>query len=218
MSTIQTRFRLVNDVVCKYSATLIAVSKLKPAQDISALYEIGHLDFGENYIQEMETKARQLPKDINWHFIGHMQSNKCKVIADLIKDGYKLTVHTIDSIKLAKKLNKAIDGHTLDVLVQVNTSHEESKSGLDENECKSIVDTIVNECCNLNLIGLMCIGAPNQPTPNPDFQLMNKLKRDLQNNNKPLKLSMGMSNDFELALQQNSNYVRVGSKIFGSRK
>ena len=217
-SNLISHFNFVNTIVQKYGATLVAVSKKKPIEDIKTLYSAGQLQFGENYIQELETKARALPKDIQWHFIGHLQSNKCKVISDLVQEGYSVTVQTIDTIKLARKLNNSLGGHNMNVFVQVNTSQEDSKSGLKVQDCKFLVEQILTECKRLNLIGLMCIGAPNQPIPNPDFVNMNILGKEInQKFNLNLKYSFGMSDDFEHALEMKSGFVRVGSKIFGNR-
>eukprot|EP00835_Amoeboradix_gromovi_P006434 NODE_755_length_4533_cov_0.124041.p1 type:complete len:223 gc:universal NODE_755_length_4533_cov_0.124041:2198-2866(+) len=219
MSNLISQFHSVNNIVKKYSSTLIAVSKYKPIDDIKAIYEgTGHLHYGENYIQELEEKTKILPRDIHWHFIGHLQSNKCKTISALVTKGHFITLHTLDSIKLARKLNNLLDGYSLDVLIQVNTSKEISKSGLPLSDCKELISHIINDFKNLKLVGLMCIGAPNQKSPNPDFLEMNELLQKIQTEFKiQLKLSMGMSNDFEEALDMGSNYVRVGSKIFGER-
>eukprot|EP00834_Sanchytrium_tribonematis_P001897 NODE_50_length_31184_cov_0.705099.p18 type:complete len:219 gc:universal NODE_50_length_31184_cov_0.705099:11761-12417(+) len=216
--TLVQNFRNVQQIVAKKGKTLIAVSKKKPFQDIKIIYDEGHRDFGENYIQELVEKAKKLPKDINWHFIGHLQSNKCKIINDLISDGYKIIIHTIDSLKLAKKLNLALQDKTIDIFVQINTSGENSKSGTSTESCSVLIADILEKFKSLNLLGIMCIGAPDQPEPNPDFVLMSQLQSTMnQKFNREFKLSMGMSGDFEQALEHNSDFVRVGSKIFGER-
>ena len=217
MSLIQ-KYQAILPEVSKYGATLIAVSKKKPAADIKTLYDVGHRDFGENYIQELQDKMQVLPKDINWHFIGHLQSNKCKVVSALVKEGYTLCIQTIDSIKLAKKLNSSIDGK-LHVFIQVNISEEATKSGILLKDCQKTVKTIKEECLQLNLIGLMCIGSSHHSRPNPEFLRMKSLVTELnQTFNLDLKLSMGMSDDYLHALELGSNLVRIGSSIFGQRE
>ncbi|OZJ06080.1 hypothetical protein BZG36_01111 [Bifiguratus adelaidae] len=204
------------------SVTLVAVSKLKPAADILAAYEVGQRHFGENYVQEMVDKAAQLPKDIQWHFIGNLQSNKCKAIA-AIPNLY--IVETVDSIKKADTLSKACESRTesLKVFVQVNTSGEESKSGVTPQEAATVCQHILDHCPKLQLEGLMTIGAPDRelsPDGNPDFKLLAQLAHDFQQANPQapkLGLSMGMSDDYEEALRMGSTNVRVGRTIFGER-
>jgi pyridoxal phosphate enzyme (YggS family) len=216
---------------------LVAVSKLKPASDILALHcpPTSHLHFGENYVQELLEKSKILPPEIRWHFIGGLQSNKCKQLA---RDCPNLwAVESVDSLKKATELEKgraeaAADAATepLRVFVQINTSGEESKSGVDPTSpdllklCKHISG---DECPHLMLQGLMTIGAiarsqaTTPETENEDFETLRRVRDqlagDLGMEAKQLELSMGMSEDFEAAIKQGSDEVRVGSTIFGER-
>ncbi|KAF9101512.1 hypothetical protein BGX29_005524 [Mortierella sp. GBA35] len=206
------------------TARLVAVSKLKPASDILAAYEkAGHRNFGENYVQELEEKSKELPSDIQWHFIGALQSNKCKVVAAIPN---VFVVETVDSAKKATTLDKACAAASrpkpLRIFLQVNTSGEESKSGMLPDEVLEVAQHVVSTCPNLKLAGLMTIGSPNpdlENGENPDFKALNQCRAIVQDALKvhDLELSMGMSDDFERALQQGSTNVRVGSTIFGSR-
>ncbi|KAL2259069.1 hypothetical protein VTK26DRAFT_7387 [Humicola hyalothermophila] len=214
---------------------LVAVSKLKPVNDILALHEppVRQLHFGENYAQELREKAELLPKTIQWHFIGGLQSGRCK---DLAKIPNLWCVSSIDSLKKAQLLDKyrgekikaEPETPKLNVHVQVNTSGEESKSGCKPGEeVVSLCRAIVNECPNLHLLGLMTIGAiarsvaTTTETENEDFALLREQRdlvaRELGLDKEGLELSMGMSEDFEGAIVMGSNEVRVGSTIFGQR-
>ncbi|KAF8948479.1 hypothetical protein BGZ47_004655 [Haplosporangium gracile] len=205
-------------------ARLVAVSKFKPASDILAAYEkSGHRNFGENYVQELEEKSKELPNDIQWHFIGSLQSNKCKVIAAIPN---VFIVETVDSAKKATTLDKACAGvarvEPLRIFLQVNTSGEESKSGMLPSEVLEIAQHVVSTCSHLKLAGLMTIGSPNpdlENGENPDFKALNECRTTVQDALKinDLELSMGMSDDFQRALLQGSTNIRVGSTIFGSR-
>ncbi|KAJ2844076.1 hypothetical protein GGI22_006999 [Coemansia erecta] len=202
-------------------ARLVAVTKYKPASDIQAAYELGQRHFGENYVQELCEKADALPKDIQWHFIGRLQSNKCKLLAAIPN---LWAVETVESASKAQKLDEAWRAvgysHPLNIYVQVNTSKEESKGGVEMHEAEGVVRSIVNTCRNLRVLGLMTIGSVegSNQQPNPDFLALAKLRDELESAlGMELELSMGMSDDFEHALDLGSNNVRVGSKIFGSR-
>jgi len=226
---------------------LIAVSKLKPASDILALHQTptSFLHFGENYTQELHAKATALPRSIRWHFIGALQSNKCKQLAAIPN---LWCVSSVDSVKKADGLEKGrkqlledsekskddgnakgdADGETvgpLRVMVQVNTSGEENKSGVDPPDTISLCRHIQAECPHLRLTGLMTIGAiarSQATTPeneNEDFtalvEVRDKVAKEL--GMEKLELSMGMSADFEGAIKAGSDEVRVGSEIFGTR-
>ncbi|EDK39002.2 hypothetical protein PGUG_03100 [Meyerozyma guilliermondii ATCC 6260] len=205
---------------------LVAVSKLKPASDILALYNHGVRHFGENYVQELIGKAQELPKDIKWHFIGGLQTGKCKDLAKGIDNLY--AVETIDSLKKCKKLDTArlnAEKDPLNVYLQINTSGEEQKSGFSLSDTKDLKDTVrflmSDECKKLKLQGLMTIGsfeASTSDEENKDFKALSTVKTELDKEfNLDLELSMGMSNDFEQAIKQGSTSVRVGSSIFGAR-
>ncbi|KAK9365279.1 hypothetical protein V1509DRAFT_571334 [Lipomyces kononenkoae] len=205
---------------------LVAVSKLKPASDIQILYEYaGHRHFGENYVQELVDKAGHLPRDIQWHFIGSLQSNKCATLASIPN---LFAVETVDAVKKARKLNEARneDWQKLNVFIQVNTSGEESKSGAAPGEdTVDVARYIMNECPRLNLLGLMTIGSIARSNAaaggeqNEDFTTLLETKHLVESELgiKELELSMGMSQDFEDAIRQGSTNVRVGSVIFGAR-
>jgi len=144
---------------------LVAVSKTKSASLVLACYKSGHLHFGENYVQEIVEKSKELPKDIQWHFIGHLQTNKCKQLIDGVSNLFM--VETVDSVKLAETLNKCWkQEYPLKVLVQVNTSGESSKSGVPPSQCVDLAEYIMKELKCLKFEGLMTIGCPNA---SPDF-------------------------------------------------
>ncbi|KAK4215003.1 hypothetical protein QBC37DRAFT_282599 [Rhypophila decipiens] len=213
---------------------LVAVSKLKPANDILALHQapVHHVHFGENYSQELQQKAELLPKTIQWHFIGGLQSTHCKKLAKIPN---LWCVSSIDTLKKAELLDKTrgelikTDPSVpkINIHVQVNTSGEESKSGCTPgDEVVALCRSIVDNCPNLNLIGLMTIGAiarskeTTAENENEDFVVL-KEQRDLVGKelglDRELELSMGMSEDFEGAIAMGSGEVRVGSTIFGTR-
>ncbi|KAF3079218.1 hypothetical protein TWF102_006502 [Orbilia oligospora] len=215
---------------------LIAVSKLKPASDILALHSAvngGQVHFGENYIQELWKKHAILPSTISWHFIGGLQTSSISKLAR-IRNLY--AVHSIDSAKKAVTLNRLRpDGFpVVNVFVQVNTSGEDSKSGVepdvDGGELWDVISTIRKECPKLNLVGLMTIGAiarsqaAKEGEENEDFVALVKVAEGLERRigreegvKVELKLSMGMSDDFESAIGMGAGFVRVGSSIFGAR-
>ncbi|KAH0542178.1 hypothetical protein FGG08_003399 [Glutinoglossum americanum] len=219
---------------------LVAVSKLKPASDILALHNsstasppgFGQLHFGENYQQELLEKSRLLPNTIRWHFIGQLQTNKCRPLAEQIPNLW--CVESVDTTKKADQLEKGrakISASAaevkLRVFVQVNTSHEESKSGCEPSEAADLSKHILEKCPHLHLQGLMTIGAiarsraTSQDNPNEDFitlrQARDRVAETLGVDKEALELSMGMSGDFEGAIREGSTEVRVGSTIFGER-
>jgi PLP dependent protein len=207
---------------------LVAVSKTKPVALLQAVYDAGCRHFGENYVQEMIEKVAALPKDVTWHFIGTLQSNKAKLLVSSIvcKSGNRnLTVETITSIKLADKLQQAAEEYLIlptiqpiTVFVQINTSDEDSKNGVCTIEQATILCRHIMDNCNrLKLVGLMTIGAVNDPSC---FETLGNYKHAIEEslNCPPLELSMGMSNDYAAAIQAGSTNVRVGSTIFGARE
>lgn len=202
-------------------ATLIAVSKTKPIELIAAAASAGHQDFGENYVQELVEKAEALT-DIRWHFIGRLQSNKVKLLCSAPN---LFAVHTIHNEKLANALQKQWelkDAPPLNVFVQVNTSGEESKGGCEPADAPGLA-LAVKACPNLNLLGLMCIGKYSgaEGDASPDFIVLRECRAAAANAlevpEDSLALSMGMSHDFESALEHGATHVRVGSTIFGAR-
>ncbi|CAK4650541.1 hypothetical protein LEN26_004394 [Aphanomyces euteiches] len=207
----------------KQQCTLVAVSKTKPVEDIQVAYDLDQRHFGENYIQELVEKAPQCPADIQWHFIGHLQSNKVKTLIQGVPNLYM--VETVDSIKLASKLDKAWaekqSSHPLRVLLQVNTSGEEQKSGVAPDNCIELAQHIHAGCDHLQLCGLMTIGRFDDDTADC-FESLVRCRQQIASalgvEETGLELSMGMSDDYELAIAHGSNWIRVGSTIFGSRQ
>lgn len=193
-------------------ATLVAVSKTKPAADILELYNLGQRDFGENYVQELVDKEAALPKDIRWHFIGHLQSNKVKYIAPFVH-----LIHGVDSESLLKEINKqaAKNNRTIDCLLQVHIATEETKFGFDEHELDQLKG--LHEFRNINIKGLMGMASFSD-----DMNLVRNEFKKLKSLYDKLNiqfsiLSMGMSGDYKIALEEGSNMVRIGSLLFGER-
>lgn len=205
----------------KQEPRLVAVSKTKPAALVRACFEAGHVHFGENYVQELVTKSKQLPEGIKWRFIGHLQSNKCKQVLSVSNLD---CVETVDSVKLATALDKAAAavGRTtpLSILVQINTSGEESKSGADPEKVVEVVKEIREKCSRLHFAGLMTIGRFDEH-PEPDFRKLVECRKKVCDGLglpvEQVELSMGMSHDFKIAIEEGSTNVRVGSSIFGAR-
>ncbi|KAI9290799.1 alanine racemase [Neoconidiobolus thromboides FSU 785] len=213
----------IKDLDQQNKVRLVNVSKTKPISDLQIAYDLGERHFGESYVQELIEKSEKLPKDVQWHFIGSLQSNKCKTLAGIQN---LFAIETVSSIKTARALNnhrKELGYGKLNVFLQINTSGEESKSGLSAKleDILPAVKVITGECDYLNLTGLMTIGSSENSKSgdiNPDFELLKKLKENIDKEFKlSLELSMGMSDDYIMAIQQGSTNVRVGSTIFGAR-
>ncbi|KAG4077222.1 hypothetical protein HA402_005277 [Bradysia odoriphaga] len=212
---------------------LVAVSKTKPAEAILEAYETGQRDFGENYVNELKEKGANPTilencKDIRWHFIGHLQSSN---VNKVLKTPGIYMIETIDSEKLATTVNNSWEKITkpnkepLKVLVQVNTSSEDAKSGVDPSNVVPLCKYIRDTCTNLRLEGLMTIGKFGHDYttgPNPDFISLMKCHSDVCQafglNEADVEVSMGMSDDFDEAIKMGSTIVRVGSSIFGYRQ
>ncbi|MBQ5918752.1 MAG: YggS family pyridoxal phosphate-dependent enzyme [Lachnospiraceae bacterium] len=203
----------------KDEVTLIAVSKTKPSSDIQELYDYGVRDFGENKVQELTSKYEELPKDIRWHLIGHLQTNKVKYIVDKV-----YMIHSVDSVKLAREIEKeaAKKNVNVNILVQVNVANEDTKFGLDNSEVIKIVEEIAT-LPHLRIKGLMTI-APFVDDGEENRKYFNELKElsvDIKAKNIDNvcmdMLSMGMSGDFETAIEEGATHVRVGTSIFGVR-
>lgn len=199
--------------------SLVAVSKTKPKEDILELYDLGQRDFGENYVQELVDKAAALPQDIHWHFIGHLQSNKVKYIAPFVH-----LIHGVDSFKLLVEINKqaAKNNRVIPVLLQVHIAKEETKFGMDAEELNAALETAAS-LPNIKIIGLMGMASfsddplivqPEFAYLNGLYQAFKKLKTD---NIDFSVLSMGMSGDYQLAIENGSNLIRIGSLLFGAR-
>nr|XP_049705149.1 pyridoxal phosphate homeostasis protein [Helicoverpa armigera] len=210
---------------------LVAVSKIKPASLIVEAYEAGQRHFGENYVNELADKASdpiilEKCKDIKWHFIGHLQTNK---INKLLSSPQLYMIQTVHSEKLADNLNKQWPKYRkneekLPVFVQINTSAEEAKNGIEPSETTKVVEHVLKNCPNLDFKGLMTIGMYDRydnETANPDFLCLAKCRQEVcENLNLDInnvELSMGMSGDFEQAIELGATTVRVGSVIFGAR-
>jgi pyridoxal phosphate enzyme (YggS family) len=227
---IQSNIKKIHDEICAAAQksgqdssqiTLIAVSKRKPAEMIQQAIDAGHRDFGENYIQEAMEKIDLIGrKSATWHFIGHLQSNKAKFAVK-----YFDLIHTVDKVKLAKEINRQAEkiGKIQEILLQVNISHETTKSGAEENE---IMD-IAKQVCrfdNLHISGLMCM-PPFFDDPEDArvyFKKLKQISKDIEALNLPntamTHLSMGMSHDFTVAVEEGATLVRVGTAIFGARE
>lgn len=207
----------MKDILFNKNYTCVAVSKTKPIEDILKIYNLGHKDFGENKVQELEKKHSILPKDINWHMIGHLQTNKVKKIIPFIS-----LIHSVDSIKLLKVINKESKkiNKITKCLIQVNISNEEKKYGFKFSDLNFLNSDFLNDYKNIELIGLMGMASysSNKLNIQKEFNSLNDKFINLNNNLSSFSiLSMGMSNDYELALSEGSNMIRVGSKIFGER-
>jgi PLP dependent protein len=207
---------LINELGSR--VTLVAVSKTKPVSDILELYNLGHRDFGENYVQELVNKAEQLPKDIRWHFIGHLQSNKVKLISPFIH-----LIHGADSLKLLQEINKQGEksNRTIPCLLQVYIAKEETKFGLDESEINKIIEELATGSMkNIAITGLMGMASftPDMNRVRSEFRQLKKLFDKLASSVSTLTtLSMGMSSDYQTAVEEGSTMVRIGSLIFGDR-
>ena len=200
--------------------TLVAVSKTKPVEDILELYNLGQRDFGENYVQELVDKQTQLPKDIRWHFIGHLQSNKVKYIVPFVH-----LIHGVDSLKLLNEINKEAGKHNrvVDVLLQVYIAQEETKFGLDEEELNSLFITKGNELHelkNVKICGMMGMASFTNDLQKVrvEFKYLKSLLDKFRDSHSAISiLSMGMSGDYEIAIEEGSTMVRIGSLLFGER-
>lgn len=214
------------DDVCKESGrdrsevTLIAVSKTKPIEMIEEAYKTGCRDFGENKVQELVDKYEQLPKDIRWHMIGHLQRNKVKYIVDKV-----FLIHSVDSVRLAEEISKeAVKKNvSVNILIEVNVAQEATKFGLTCEEVEQMVRDIA-KLPNVNIKGLMTI-APIVDNPRENKQYFQKLKKiavdirakNIDNVSMDI-LSMGMTGDYQAAVAEGATYVRVGTGIFGIRE
>lgn len=202
---------------------LVAVGKTKPVELLKEAYDAGQRDFGENYAQELVGKAPVLPDDVRWHFIGALQSNKCKMLITKVPN--LAMVETVKSVKVANGLNKACEAigrEPLSVMVQVNTSGEESKAGVEPEKATELAIHVARECTHLRLAGLMTIGMPDYTSRPENFTCLLDCRaavaKELGVDPETLELSMGMSGDFEAAIAMGSTNVRVGSTIFGARE
>jgi pyridoxal phosphate enzyme (YggS family) len=203
------------------NVTLVAVSKTKPVSDLMQAYEAGQRIFGENKIQEMTDKREEMPKDIQWHMIGHVQSNKVKFMAPFVN-----LIHGVDSLKLLQEINKQAfkNNRIIDCLLQIYIAEEESKFGLDENELNELISSSeFKELKNIRILGLMGMATftEDQNQIKKEFTHLKSIFDSIQKlktENCALNtISMGMSGDYQLAIECGSTMVRIGSSIFGGR-
>ncbi|WP_264523660.1 YggS family pyridoxal phosphate-dependent enzyme [Flavobacterium sp. N502536] len=203
------------------NVTLVAVSKTKPVSDLIQAYDAGQRIFGENKIQEMVDKYEQMPKDIQWHMIGHVQSNKVKFMAPFVS-----LIHGVDSLKLLQEINKQAvkNNRVIDCLLQIHIAEEETKFGLDENELNELLSSSeFKEMKNIRILGLMGMATftEDQNQIKKEFTHLKSIfdsieKLKIENGNLNT-ISMGMSGDYQLAITCGSTMVRIGSSIFGGR-
>ncbi|NNE77108.1 MAG: YggS family pyridoxal phosphate-dependent enzyme [Pricia sp.] len=198
--------------------TLVAVSKTKPDSDILEAYEAGHRVFGENKVQEMAEKYERLPKDIEWHMIGHLQRNKVKYMVDFVS-----LIHSVDSFRLLREINKRAKkvGRIIDCLLQMHIAEEETKFGLDKTELEQIINSEEFEKFkNIRIVGLMGMATftDDEVQIRREFRQLKVLFDELKLQIPEVSiLSMGMSGDYEIAIEEGSNMIRIGSSIFGER-
>lgn len=205
-----------------HSVTLVAVSKTKPAEDIMKLYQSGQRIFGENKVQEMVSKYEVLPKDIQWHQIGHLQKNKVKYIAPFVA-----MIHAVDSFELLKVINKeaAKNSRTIDVLLQFHIATEETKFGLNKDEAFQLLTVLEKEPLpNVRICGVMGMASFTEDTNliRSEFRSLKEIftylkSRFFMENPFFKEISMGMSGDYKIAIEEGSTMVRIGSAIFGDR-
>ncbi|WP_378187227.1 YggS family pyridoxal phosphate-dependent enzyme [Aquimarina sp. W85] len=217
MSNIQSQLKNIKSTL-PASVVLVAVSKTKPIADLMEAYEVGQRIFGENKIQEMTDKWQAMPKDIAWHMIGHVQTNKVKYMAP-----YVTLIHAVDSLKLLKEINKQAikNNRTIDCLLQIKIAEEDSKFGLDKNQAIALLESdIFKTLTNIKIIGLMGMASntDNQTKVAAEFEYIQKLYNQLAHIHKDFStLSIGMSGDYPLAIEYGSTMIRIGSNIFGER-
>jgi pyridoxal phosphate enzyme (YggS family) len=205
------------DSLTEKKVQLVAVSKTKPVEDILALYQLGQRDFGENYVQELIEKQKQLPADIRWHFIGHLQTNKVKQIAAIV-----YLVHGVDSERLLREIDKQASklNKKLDVLLQVHIAKEETKFGLSEDELATIIEHYkMGVYQSVKIRGLMGMASFTEDVEQvkKEFQMLRSLFHLYSDMESIDTLSMGMSGDYKLAIEEGSTMVRIGSLLFGAR-
>jgi len=197
---------------------LVAVSKTKPNEDLMEAYEGGQRIFGENKVQEMTDKWEALPKDIKWHMVGHVQTNKVKYMAPYVD-----LIHAVQSMKLLKEINKRAEenNRVIDCLLQVKIAEEDSKYGMSPEDLKLFLkDDKLTELKNVRLKGLMAMATftDDEKQIHREFETLETLYKETSQSQKDFSiLSMGMSGDYKIAMQHNTNMVRIGSSIFGAR-
>lgn len=209
-------YEQINRELRAKQVTLVAVSKTKPVADIEALYALGQRAFGENYVQELVDKQALLPADIDWHFIGHLQTNKVKYIAPFVH-----LIHGVDSFKLLKEIDKQAAKHNrvINCLLQIHIASEETKFGMDENELKDAMAQL-DSFPNVKVCGLMGMASfsDDESKVRGEFKILRDLLNESAISHQPSAiLSMGMSGDYKIAIEEGSTMVRIGSLLFGAR-
>ncbi len=216
-------YRELTETLSQHNVVLVAVSKIKPVSDIRTLYDAGQRDFGENYVQELLEKQSQLPEDVHWHFIGHLQSNKVKYIVPFI-----YMIHGVDSVKLLREIEKqaAKLQREVNVLLQVHIATEETKFGFDAAELEECLNSeLVQQLKWVKVRGLMGMASfsDDMQQVGSEMEMLSALAQRYQGlftlfpgASRPI-LSMGMSGDYLLAIEKGSNMVRIGSSLFGAR-
>lgn len=221
MAFITDNYKKISTRLASDHIHLVAVSKIRTEAEILQAYNEGVKDFGENYVQELVSKASTLPTDIRWHFIGHLQSNKVKYIAPFV-----YMIQGVDSLKLLKEINNEAEKNkrVINCLLQIHIAGEETKFGLDEEELDDIIgNAALKNLKNIKICGLMGMASfsDNEETVINEFSYLKSLYNSyshLSTDNCEFKiLSMGMSGDYELAIKEGSNMVRIGSLLFGNR-
>lgn len=215
----ETKFQQISDELKAKNVTLIAVSKTKPIEDIQSLLAKGQMDFGENYVQELAEKQSKISGDIHWHFIGHLQTNKVKQVVPFV-----YLIHSVDSLKLLKEINKQAEkiNRKIDCLLQMHIAKEETKFGMDEAELDELLQALPL-FTSVNIKGLMGMATLTDDlnAVRSEYrylkQLYDRLKNDRTECSSFNILSMGMSGDYHIAVEEGSNMVRIGSLIFGER-
>ena len=221
MINIQKQIHHYNSEVSKFEAQLIAISKTKPDKDIIIAYESGQRHFGENKVQELSGKFERLPKDIKWHMVGHLQRNKIKFIANFV-----YLIHSVDSERLLAAIDKQARkvGRTINVLLQIHIAEEDTKSGFTVNEIDELINSpSFKSYSNVKISGLMgmATNTENKSVIRSEFKGLKDSFEKLKSEHKVLSnmdtISMGMSGDYKIALEEGSTMIRIGSSIFGSR-
>lgn len=218
---IENNIKLFNKSLSRYPCRLIVVSKTQPLENLQVAYAAGQRIFGENKAQEMQAKSVALPKDIEWHMIGHLQTNKVKYIAQFVS-----LIHSVDSIKLLEEIDrqgKKVD-RTIDCLLQIYIANEETKFGFSPEEAVELIENFPSTLSNIKIIGLMGMATftSNQGQIRSEFKVLKNIFENLKSRKLPdnismLELSMGMSSDYKIALEEGSTLVRIGTAIFGER-
>ena len=210
--------KLIEEEIRDKAVALVTVSKTKPVEMLMEAYNAGFKRFGENYVQELLDKYDQMPKDIEWHFIGHLQSNKVKYIAPFVS-----LIHSVDSFKLLQEINKqaAKNKRVIDCLLQIYIAEEDTKSGMTEEECLDILPSeALKSLSNVRIIGLMGMSTftDDEQQVRKEFRKLKGFQASLLSSYPYLTtISMGMSGDYAIAIEEGSTMIRVGSKIFGNR-